>query len=145
MRDSCMAISVYDVNTYLKNDDAIQEIAGKTMNFFPVVATDGEPAPFVVYFYNPMVPNVENYWQRCDYVKYSIFDTDVDRLFRLSERFIDLLSIGDGVAKQDGITSLSVRILSSYMTGSSLMAPLEINGWYRMNLDFKIIAVVNEI
>jgi hypothetical protein len=92
-----------------------------------------------------MVPNVENYWQRCDYVKYSIFDTDVDRLFRLSERFIDLLSIGDGVAKQDGITSLSVRILSSYMTGSSLMAPLEINGWYRMNLDFKIIAVVNEI
>ena len=145
MRGSRMAISVYDVNTYLKNDDTIQEIAGKIMNFFPVVATDGEPAPFVVYFYNPMVPNVENYWQRCDYVKYSIFDTDVDRLFRLSERFIDLLSIGDGVAKQDGITSLSVRILSSYMTGSSLVAPLEINGWYRMNLDFKIIAVVNEI
>jgi hypothetical protein len=136
-----MAISVYDINTYLKNDTTIQTLAGKTMNFFPVVATDGEPAPFVVYFYNPMVSNVETYWQRHDYVKYSIFDTDADRLFKISERFIDLLSIGDGVAKQNGITSTTVRILSSVMTGSSLIAPLEINGWYRMNLDFKIIAV----
>lgn len=136
-----MAISVYDINTYLKNDTTIQTLAGKTMNFFPVVATDGEPAPFVVYFYNPMVSNVETYWQRSDYIKYSIFDTDADRLFKISERFIDLLSIGDGVAKQNGITSTTVRILSSVMTGSSLIAPLEINGWYRMNLDFKIIAV----
>ena len=141
MRGSYMAISVYDINTYLKNDTTIQTLAGKTMNFFPVVATDGEPAPFVVYFYNPMVSNVETYWQRHDYVKYSIFDTDADRLFKISERFIDLLSIGDGVAKQNGITSTTVRILSSVMTGSSLIAPLEINGWYRMNLDFKIIAV----
>lgn len=137
-----MAISVYDVNAHLKNDTDIQEIAGKVMNFFPVIATDGEPAPFVVYFYNPMVSNVETYWQRYDYIKYSIFDTDADRLFRISERFIDLLSIGDGVAKQNGITSSTVRILSSIMVGSSLVAPLEINGWYRMNLDFRIIAVV---
>jgi len=137
-----MAISVYDVNTYLKNDSTIQSIAGKTMNFFPVVATDGEPAPFVVYFYNPTVSNVETYWERYDYIKYSIFDTDVDRLFRLSERFIDLLSIGDGVAQQNGITSDRVRILSAQQIGSSLVAPLEINGWYRMNLDFRICAVV---
>lgn len=137
-----MAISVYDVNAHLKNDTDIQQIAGKVMNFFPVIATDGEPAPFVVYFYNPMVSNVETYWQRYDYIKYSIFDTDADRLFRISERFIDLLSIGDGVAKQNGITSSTVRILSSIMVGSSLVAPLEINGWYRMNLDFRIIAVV---
>jgi hypothetical protein len=137
-----MAISVYDVNTYLKNDSTIQSIAGKTMSFFPVVATDGEPAPFVVYFYNPTVSNVETYWERYDYIKYSIFDTDVDRLFRLSERFIDLLSIGDGVAQQNGITSDRVRILSAQQIGSSLVAPLEINGWYRMNLDFRICAVV---
>jgi hypothetical protein len=137
-----MAISVYDVNTYLKNDATIQSLAGKTMNLFPVVATDGEPAPFVVYFYNPMVSNVETYWERYDYIKYSIFDTDVDRLFKISERFIDLLSIGDGVAKENGITSTTVRILSAQQTGSSLVAPLEINGWYRMNLDFRICAVV---
>jgi len=137
-----MAISVYDVNAHLKNDATLQTLAGKTMSFFPVIATDGEPAPFVVYFYNPMVSNVETYWERYDYIKYSIFDTDVDRLFKISERFIDLLSIGDGVAKQNGITSNTVRILSSKQTGSSLTAPLEINGWYRMNLDFRICSVV---
>jgi hypothetical protein len=137
-----MAISVYDVNTYLKNDATLQTIAGKTMNFFPVVATDGEPAPFVVYFYNPMVSNVETYWQRYDYIKYSIFDTDVDRLFRISERFIDLLSIGDQVAQAGGIEGTRVRVLSAQQTGSSLVPPLEINGWYRMNLDFRICSVV---
>lgn len=137
-----MAISVYDVNTYLKNDSTIQTIAGKTMNFFPVVATDGEPAPYVVYYYNPAVSDVETYWERYDYVRYAIFDTDVDRLFQLSDRFIDLLSIGDGVAQQDGITSSVVRILSSQQTGSSLSAPLEINGFYRMNLDFRMCIVV---
>lgn len=137
-----MAISVYDVNTYLKNDTTLRTLAGKTMNFFPVVATDGEPAPFVVYFYNPMVSNVETYWERYDYIKYSIFDTNVDRLFKISERFIDLLSIGDQVAQAGGITSDTVRILSSQQTGSNLVPPLEINGWYRMNLDFRICAVV---
>lgn len=137
-----MAISVYDVNTYLKNDATLQTIAGKTMNFFPVVATDGEPAPFVVYFYNPMVSNVETYWERYDYIKYSIFDTDVDRLFKISERFIDLLSIGDQVAQAGGIQGTRVRILSAQQTGSNLVPPLEINGWYRMNLDFRICAVV---
>lgn len=138
-----MAISVYDVNTYLKNDTTMQSIAGKTMNFFPVISTDGESAPFVVYFYNPRVPNVEAYWQRNDYIKYSIFDTNVDRLFNISERFIDLLSIGDGVAQQSGIIGTNVRILSSQQVGSSLVAPLELNGFYRMNLDFKILSVVN--
>lgn len=137
-----MAISVYDVNTYLKNDNDIETIAGKVMNFFPVVATDGEPAPYVVYYYNPAVSDVETYWERYDYVRYSIFDTDVDRLFQISDRIINLLSIGDGVAGANGITSSTVRILSSQQTGSNLLAPLEINGLYRMNLDFRMCVVV---
>lgn len=137
-----MAISVYDINTYLKNDDDIVDIAGKVMNFFPAAATDGESAPYVVYYYNPTVSNVETYWEREDYVRYSILDTDVDRLFRLAERFLDLLSIGDGVAKQDGIISDTVRILSAYQVSSNFSAPIEINGFFRINLDFKICCVV---
>lgn len=131
-------IAVYDVNTFLKNDAQIIAIAGKTMNFFPVVATDAEPAPFVVYFYNPMVPDVEAYWLRYDAVKYSIFDTDVDRLFRLSERFVEILGSGDQIEASGGVSGTDTRIFSSYQTGSNLIAPLEINGWYRMNLDFKL-------
>ncbi len=131
-------IAVYDVNTFLKNDAQIVAIAGKTMNFFPVVATDAEPAPFVVYFYNPMVPDVEAYWLRYDVVKYSIFDTNVDRLFRLSERFVEILGSGDQIEASGGVSGTDTRIFSSYQTGSNLIAPLEINGWYRMNLDFKL-------
>lgn len=137
-----MTISVYDVNSYLKNDSTLQSLAGKTMNFFPIVATDGEPAPYVVYLYHPMVSNVETYWERYDYVRYSVFDTDVDRLFKISNRIVDLLSIGDGVNGQNGITSSNYRILSSQQTGSGSAAPLEINGVYRMNLDFKMCIVV---
>lgn len=131
-------ISVYDINNFLKADSEIVSIAGKQMSFFPVVATDNEPAPFVVYFYNPLVPDVEQYWKRYDYIKYSILDTDVDRLFQLSERFIEVLGRGDQIAKSGGIGGTDVRILSSQQSGSNLVAPLEINGWYRMNLDFKV-------
>jgi len=138
-----MGISVYDVNTRVKNDATVISIAGKTMNFFPVVATGNESAPFVTYLYQPRVPDVEQYWVRCDYIRYSIFDTDAARLFALSERFISILSIGDLVAQTDGIVNTEVRNLSSYMIGSSLAAPIEKEGWYRMNLDFKIKNVDN--
>ena len=137
-----MSISVYDVNTFLKNDTDLANIAGKTMNIFPIVATDGEPAPYLVYFYHPIVSNVETYWERCDYVRYSVFDTNVDRLFKISDRIVNLLSIGDGVNGQDGIISSNYRILSSYQIGAGVVAPLEINGLYRMNLDFKMVNVV---
>lgn len=135
---SITTIAVYDVNSYLKNDSVLETIAGKEMNFFPVVATDAEPAPFVVYFWNPVIPDVEAYWQRYDIVKYSIFDTNADRLFRLSERFLELLGTGDQIAQSGGVNGTDVRVFASYLIGSNLIAPLEINGWYRMNLDFKI-------
>lgn len=137
-----MSISVYDVNTFLRNDSDLANIAGKTMNIFPIVATDGEAAPYLVYFYHPIVSNVETYWERSDYVRYSVFDTNVDRLFKISDKIVSLLSIGDGVNGQSGITSSNYRILSSYQTGAGVVAPLEINGLYRMNLDFKMVIVV---
>ena len=131
-------ISVYDVNNFLKADATVVSIAGKQMSFFPVVATDNEAAPFVVYFYNPVIPDVERYWHRCDFIKYSILDTNVDRLFQLSERFIEVLGRGDQIAQSGGIGGTDVRILCTHQLGSNLVAPLEVNGWYRMNLDFKI-------
>jgi hypothetical protein len=131
-------LSVYDVNTHLKNDAEIQSIAGKVMSFAPIAARNGESAPFVVYFYSPSVPNPDAYWMRKDNIRYSIFDTDVDRLFKISERILELLGKTGTIAQAGGVTGSNSRILSSYQTGSSLAAPLELNGWYRMNLDFKI-------
>ena len=133
-----MALSVYDINTALKADSSLANIAGKTMNFFPVVATNGETAPFVIYYYQPSIPSSEAYWMRKDIIRYSIFDTDADRLFRLSERVLAILGKADQVAQTGGITGANSRILSSYQIGSSLVAPLEKEGWYRMNLDFRV-------
>ena len=133
-----MALSVYDINTALKADSSLANIAGKTMNYFPVVATNGETAPFVIYYYQPSIPSNEAYWMRKDIIRYSIFDTDVDRLFKISERILELLGKTGTIAQAGGVTGSNSRILSSYQTGSSLAAPLELNGWYRMNLDFRV-------
>ena len=131
-------LSVYDVNAHLKADATLTSVAGKSMSFMPVVATNGETAPFVVYFYSPSIPSPDAYWIRKDNVRYSIFDTDVDRLFNIAERILAILGTTGSIAKSGGVVGTNSRILSSYQTGSSLAAPLELNGWYRMNLDFKI-------
>lgn len=134
-----MPISVYDINSYLRADTNLANIAGKTMNFFPAHGYGNEPAPFVVYFYYPFIPSVESYWNRYDSIRYSIYDSDVDRLFRTGERFIELLGIADQI--QGNVPSSNVRILSSYLTSSNFIEPLEKEGWYQMDLDFSVYSV----
>lgn len=136
-----MSVSVYSVNSFLKADSQLANIAGKTMNFFPVVGYGTESPPFVVYFFNPSIPDVEAFWNRVDNVRYSIYDSDVDRLFRISERIIYLLGRGDTVQDTGGITSNTHTFKSSVFIGASLLEPIEKEGWYQMDLDFRIHSV----
>ena len=138
-----MSISVYDVNTFLKNDITLQGIAGKTMNFFPVVGYGTEPAPFVVYYFTPNIPSVESFWNRVDNVRYSIYDSDVDRLFKITERFITLLGRGDTVGETGGIESNNYYFKASTFVGSTLLEPIEKEGWYQMDLDFRIYSIAH--
>lgn len=133
-----MTISIYDVNTFLKEDATLQTLAGKTMNFFPVIGYGTEPPPFVVYYFNPSIPSVESYWNRFDNVTYSIYDSDVDRMFKIADRIIYLLGRGDTVAKSGGIESEGHRFKSSIFVGSNVLEPLEKEGWYQMDLSFRI-------
>jgi len=132
---------VYDINTFLKNDSTLETLAGKVMNYFPVTATDNESAPFVVYYYNPSIASPDTWWKRNDYIRYSVFDTDVDRLFKISERVIEVLGRSDQISDSGGIDGTDVRFLYSYLVSSNLVAPLEKVGWYRMNLDFRVCSV----
>ena len=134
-----MPISVYDINEYLKNDTTLANIAGKEMSFFPAHGYGNETAPFVVYFYYPFIPSVEAYWNRYDAVKYSIYDSDVDRLFQIGERIIELLGIADQI--QGNVPSSNVRVLSTYLASSNFIEPLEKEGWYQMDLDFSVYSV----
>jgi hypothetical protein len=133
-----MTISIYDVNNFLKDDATLQSIAGKTMNFFPVIGYGTEAPPFVVYYFYPSIPSVEAFWNRYDNVRYSIYDSDADRLFKIAERFIYLLGRGDTVSQSGGIESENHRFKSSIFVGSSILEPLEKEGWYQMDLDFRI-------
>lgn len=134
-----MSISVYDVNTFLKADATLTSTAGKVMNFFPVIGYGSETAPFVVYYYEPGTPSIESYWIRRDAVRYSVYDSDVSRLFNISERFIQLLGKSDQV--QGTIPSTSVRILNSFLYSTNLSEPMEKEGWYQMDMDFFLISV----
>jgi hypothetical protein len=133
-----MTISVYDVNTFLKEDAVLQQIAGKTMNFFPIIGYGTEPPPFIVYYFNPSIPSVESYWNRFDNITYSIYDSDVDRMFKISERMIYLLGRGDTIGDSGGIESSNHRFKSAIFVGSGLLEPLEKEGWYQMDLSFRI-------
>ena len=134
-----MPISVYDINTFLKADTTLANIAGKTMNFFPVIGYGTEPAPFIVYYYNPHIPSVESYWNRYDAIRYCIYDTDVDRMFKIGERLIALLGHGDEI--QGEVASSNVRVLSSQLVSTSVTEPIEKEGWYQMDLDFSLFSV----
>lgn len=135
-----MSLPIYDINNHLKTNSDIVSAAGKQMSFYPVVAPSNATAPYVVYYYNPLIPDSDKYWMRRDVVRYSIFDTDVARLFSISELFIRELGRADQVAKSTGVaaTGANRRILTSAQVDSSLAVPLEKEGWYRMNLDFRI-------
>lgn len=135
-----MSLPIYDINNHLKTNSDIVSAAGKQMSFYPVVAPSNAAAPYVVYYYNPLIPDSDKYWMRKDVVRYSIFDTDVARLFSISELFIRELGRADQVAKSTGVaaTGANRRILTSAQMDSSLAVPLEKEGWYRMNLDFRI-------
>lgn len=133
-----MTISVYDVNQFLKNDTELQTIAGKEMNFFPVIGYATEPPPFVIYYFYPSIPSVEAYWNRFDNIRYSIYDIDVDRMFKIAERMIYLLGRGDTVSQTGGIESVNHRFKSAIFVGSSVLEPLEKEGWYQMDLDFRL-------
>lgn len=134
-----MPISVYDINTFLKADATLTSIAGKVMNFFPVLGYGTETPPFVIYYYNPSIPSVESYWNRYDAIRYSVYDSNVDRLFQISERMIYLLGRGDQI--QGTVPSSNVRVVSSQLVGTGLSEPLEKEGWYQMDLDFSVFSV----
>lgn len=134
-------ISVYDVNSYISNHSMITALLGRSINIYPTIGYGDKSGPFIVYDFLPSIPNVEAYWLRKDYILYTIYDTDIDRLFQLNEILFYLLGRGDEVAQTGGINGTDVRILSSIIEGSSIEPPDERDGWYKMRIEFCILHV----
>lgn len=130
--------AVYDLNSYLKTKASIVAIAGKQMSFFPIIGYGDEAAPFVVYTYIPNIPTVEAFWNRYDSVNYSIYDNNIDRLYQLTEAFIELLAKGDQISQSGGVTGTDTRIYSTYFVDATSEEAMEKDGWFKMNLNFII-------
>lgn len=131
-------LSVYDINSYIKNDSSIITIVGRSIDIFPTIGYGDASAPFIVYYYSPIVPSVESFWMRSDAVLYSIYDTDIERMMNIGERMIDMLSKGDEISQSGGVAGTDSRILSTVLTDTSLEAPNERDGWYKLDLEFVI-------
>jgi hypothetical protein len=131
-------VSVYDINQYIKDDSTIANIAGSTINIFPAIGYGDAAPPFIVYYYSPVIPNVEAFWMRRDAVLYSIYDTDMVRMVDIGERIIELLGKGDEISQSGGKAGTDFRILSTELTDTALEPPDERDGWYKMDLEFVI-------
>lgn len=137
-----MTPAVYDLNNYLKDHPDVVEVSGKEVDFYPIVGYGEEEAPFVIYLANPGIPSVEAFWNRYDAVTYSIYDSDIDRIFKLTEVFLDLLAKGDEISQSTGVEGTSVRILSTFYVDSNLEEAMEKDGWFRMTLNFILYYVI---
>lgn len=131
-------MSVYDVNSYIKNDFELANIAGREIEIFPAIAYEDVVPPFIIYVYSQGIPSVESFWYRSDSVIYGIYDDNVDRLFNLNERLMDILGKGDEIAQPGGVIGTDVRILSTQVTNIQMGAAEERDGWYRSDLEFII-------
>lgn len=135
---SISTLAVYDINSFLAADSSLQTIAGKTMPFFPIVGDGSETAPFVVYFVSQNTPSVEAWWNRYDSVSYILYDTNIDRLLRIGERMIELLSKGDYISGSSGKEGTDTRLFSTSFDGSVVGEAIERDGWFTMDLEFTV-------
>lgn len=132
-------LSVYDINDYIKADSTLQTIAGKTMSIYPIQGAQDAAAPYMVYFFSPNIPSVEAWWLRRDAVLYVVYDTDIDRLFRIQERLIEMLSKGDRINDPGGKVGTDVQLHSTVFRGASGAIAAERDGWFFTELEFTIL------
>lgn len=134
--------AVYDLNNFLSNHEEIQEVAGAVVEFYPIIGYGEEHPPFVVYLANPNIPSLEAFWNRYDVITYTIYDSNIDRLFKITEKFLKILAQGDQISQSGGATGTSVRILSTYFVDSNLEEAMEKDGWFKMTLNFIMYYVI---
>jgi hypothetical protein len=132
------SMSVYDINSYIKNDEDLLEIAGREIEIFPAMAYEDVVPPFIIYTYSQGIPSVESFWYRSDVVIYAVYDDNVDRLFNLNERIMEILGKGDQISQPGGVAGTDVRILSTQINNLQMGAAEERDGWYRSDIEFII-------
>jgi hypothetical protein len=145
-------IIAYDFNNELKENYNLKDIVGKKLQIYPMVAPNSAKPPFLVYFWIPGHIESSSYILRQDSLRYVIYDSNADRLFKISNKIISMFDVGGGprgpgvdTTVQSGVNVNNVtnRILSSSLIGSRSVQPSEKEGWYSVQLDFTVIYVAD--
>jgi len=132
-----MANIIYDINTVLKNDSALQAITGQNpVLIYPGVAPDSAVAPVILYFWTPSIVDVDRYYMNRDTLRYCIKDTDSDRAFETARRIVAVLNLADGI--QGTVASSDSRTLWMNLVRSSFWPPVEREGYYEVNRWFEV-------
>lgn len=125
-----MALLVYDINTYLKDN---LPAPYDDIEIFPMVGYSEVDPPFMLYFWLPSKVNVERYYMRRDFIFYNIYDTDAERLFDIVNEMEKLLNVADAIQGQ--VDSTSNRVMWSEWRGGTPTAPLMDEGFYKMSFE----------
>lgn len=119
-----MSLLPYDINSYI-----LDNVSYTNLTIEPNVGSADRTPPFMTYQYLPAKVHIEKYYQRKDIIIYTLFDTDVSRLYALSAELIELLNLADGAQGQ--IDSDDNRVLWVEWRGGTSFPPIDRDGFHR--------------
>lgn len=118
---------IYDVNTYIKEDNIIQSYCGDLPSILPGVGYEDTQAPFFLYDSDPGIYVPDLFFIYIETVCYYIYDTDADRGRHIRDRVIELLNVNDGIYS---MPSSVYKPLWSLLGHASERPPREREGLY---------------
>lgn len=122
-----MGLIIYDMNQYVKT----QLPAPYTnIDIFPLVGYVDIDPPFMLYNWLPSKMNVERFYLRKDYITYTVYDTNADRLFDITNEMEKILNLADTM--QGEVPSANNRVLWCDWHGGTSSPPIMIEGFYKM-------------
>ena len=76
-----MSELVYDLNTAIVATIDWDAVSGGVIpDFIPLIGYEDTTAPFVLYSIIPRIVSAEKYYQSRDYIRYYVYDNDIDRM-----------------------------------------------------------------
>lgn len=138
-----MSELVYDLNTAIVATIDWDTVSGGVIpDFIPLIGYEDTTAPFVLYSIIPRIVSAEKYYQSRDYIRYYVYDNDIDRMWAISRAIRDVLN----VASDEGLDTLKsnipvdseFRLLYSILRSAVTLSPIEREGFSNTNNEFEV-------
>lgn len=107
----------------------------------PIYANISQEAPFILYSWSDTTVSDEKFYQQVGYIRYFIYETNIDKLNLLRGEVKRVLNVGDHVStiKSHGHVSPNRRVLFCGTNFGIAGPPLERDGTAFTYLEFKVL------